>query len=275
MNLSRPLVSLAFGAALVASFGAAACSGPQKTATALEPAPVTARLALAERVASDSRTGFAGSVAAEKSTAVSSRVMAMVTAVHVELGDAVSAGETLLAIDPTAAQGQVAQAQGGLAQADAALTLARRNLERFEALAASRSASELELDMARMQHDQAAGAVKQAQGAVASASSVARESRVVAPFAGYVAARLVEVGDLATPGRPLVVIESRLGRRLVIAVPETTANRAIHAVVCALGGIDNREINFLAEVSASSWLQNENRAWVCGFARNRGRQRQS
>ncbi len=226
MKSSRPLFPLTLVATLVTALGVTACGESHQAAKALEPAPVTARLALAERVTSDSRTGFAGTVAAEKSTAVSSRVMALVTAVYVELGDSVTAGQVLLAIDPTAAQGQVAQARGGLAQAEAALTLAQRNLARFEALAASKSASELELDMARMQYEQAAGAVKQAQGGVDSASSVARESRVVAPFAGHVAARLVEVGDLAAPGRPLVMLESSLGRRLVVAVPETVARTA-------------------------------------------------
>lgn len=203
-----------------------ACGAPRDAAKPLEPPPVPARFAVAERLASESRTGFAGTVAAERSTAVSSRVMAMVTAVHVNLGDTVAAGETLLSIDPTAAQGQVSQAQGGLAQAAAALTLAKRNLERFEALAATKSASDLELDMARMQFEQATGAVQQARGAVDSASSVARESRVVAPFAGRVAARMAEVGDLAAPGRPLVTIESSGGRRLVVAVPETVARTA-------------------------------------------------
>lgn len=214
--------ALSLGAAL----SLAACGGAHEAARLPEPPPVAARLAVAERLNTESRTGFAGTVAAERSTAVSTRVMAMVTAVHVQLGDTVAAGQTLLAIDPTAAQGQVSQAQGGLAQAEAALTLAKRNRERFEALAATKSASDLELDMARMQYEQAAGAVQQARGAVDSASSVARESRVVAPFAGRVAARLVEVGDLAAPGRPLVMIESSVGRRLVVAVPETVARTA-------------------------------------------------
>jgi RND family efflux transporter MFP subunit len=84
--------------------------------------------------------------------------------------------------------------------------------------------------MARMQYEQARGAVEQAQGAVAAAASVARESRVVAPFAGRVAARLVEVGDLAAPGRPVVIVESDLGRRLALAVPEATVAAARLAV---------------------------------------------
>ena len=218
--------ALTFALPLSSALSLAACGGSREAAQLPEPPPVSARFAVAERLASESRTGFAGTVAAERSTAVSSRVMAMVTAVHVQLGDTVAAGQALLSIDPTAAQGQVSQAQGGLAQAEAGLTLAKRNRERFEALAATKSASDLELDMARMQYEQAAGAVQQARGAVDAASSVARESRVVAPFAGRVAARLVEVGDLAAPRRPRVMIESSVGRRHVVAVPETLARTA-------------------------------------------------
>ena len=76
--------------------------------------------------------------------------------------------------------------------------------------------------MNRMQYEQAKGAVQQGEGAVEAASSVARESRVTAPFAGRVASRLVEAGDLAAPGRPLVTVESATGRRLVVQVPAAT-----------------------------------------------------
>jgi RND family efflux transporter MFP subunit len=217
---------IAFVSLSIAASALAACGGGHDASPAAEPAPLTARVAVAERVSADRRTELAGTVSAEKSTAVSSRVMALVTAVHVDMGDEVHAGQTLVSIDPSAAEGQVAQARGALAQATAALALAQRNHERFQALAKTQSASELEVDLARMQFEQARGAVEQAQGAVAAAQSVARESRVVAPFAGRVTARLVEVGDLAAPGRPLATIESRAGRRLVVAVPETLAQGA-------------------------------------------------
>jgi RND family efflux transporter MFP subunit len=154
---------------------------------------------------------------------VASRVVALVTAVHVRVGERVRAGQPLVSIDATAALGQLAQAEGALAQAIAALALAERNHERFRALAATGAASELELDAARVQDEQARGAVAQARGAVAAAKSVADEARVVAPYAGRVTARAVEVGDLAAPGRPLVTVESEDGRRLVVAVPERLA----------------------------------------------------
>jgi RND family efflux transporter MFP subunit len=198
---------------------------PEATAPAT-PSPVSARLGTAERVTSAARTELSGTVEADRVAAVSTRVMATVTAVPVRLGDTVRAGQTLVEIDPTAAEGQVAQARGALAQAEAALTLAARNHERFQALAAQKAASELELDLARTQHEQAQGAVEQARGALAAAQSVARESRVVAPFAGRIARRMIEVGDLAAPGRPLLEVESERGRRLSVAVPETVARGA-------------------------------------------------
>ena len=148
--------------------------------------------------------------------------MANVVAVPARVGQSVAAGDVLVEIDPQTAKGQEAQAKGALAQARAALSLAERNYERYKALAASGSASALELDMTRMQYEQAKGAVQQGEGAVEAASSVARESRVTAPFAGRVAARLVEAGDLAAPGRPLVTVESATGRRLVVQVPAGT-----------------------------------------------------
>jgi RND family efflux transporter MFP subunit len=204
-----------------------ACGQPSSdTASAPASETVRAPLAQVERVVLPATVELSGSVEAERTTAVSSRVVALVTGVYADLGDLVRAGQPLLSIDPTAAEGQVAQAEGALAQAQAASTLAERNLARFEALAKSAAASELELDAARMQRDQAQGAVDQAKGAVAAARSVAKESRVVAPYAGRVAARSVEVGDLATPGRPLMTIESATGRRLRIAVPESLAAAA-------------------------------------------------
>ena len=206
---------------------ATACGGHQAPPPS-EQAPVTieADLAVAQRSEEPRTVELFGLVEAEKTAAISARVMAMVTAVHVQAGEAVRRGQSLLEIDPQAADGQLAQARGALAQARAALALAERNHARFEALAATDAASQLELDMARMQHEQARGAVEQAEGAVAAAASVAADSRVEAPFPGRVTRRMVEVGDLAAPGRPLLTIESEGGQRLALMVPETVMARA-------------------------------------------------
>jgi len=213
--------------ALLALAVAVSCHGGKKRQEQAElPQPVRARVAKAVRVERAERHAVFGTVEAEKQAAVSSRVMATVVAVHVKPGDRVRKGQLLVEIDPETARGQEAQARGALAQAEAALALAERNYKRFAALFEQKAASELELDMARMQYEQAQGAVQQARGALAAASSVAKESRVVAPFDAFVVAKLVEAGDLAAPGRPLVMLESTQGRRLVVTVPESLFARA-------------------------------------------------
>jgi len=211
---------LAAGVAAAVLAGCGASHDPSKKSPS--PSPVSAATAIAEKVSLPDRLTLYGTVTADRSAAVSSRVMANVVSVPARVGQSVAAGEVLVEIDPQTARGQEAQARGALAQARAALSLAERNYERYQSLAASGSASPLELDMARMQYEQAKGAVQQGEGAVDAASSVARESRVTAPFAGRVASRLVEAGDLAAPGRPLVTIESATGRRLVVQVPAGT-----------------------------------------------------
>jgi RND family efflux transporter MFP subunit len=189
-------------------------------------APISAPTARAEARSVPQRIEVSGSVEAERSAAISSRVMANVVAVRVKAGDAVHAGQVLVEIDPQTAKGQEAQARGALAQAEAGYALAEKNFQRYEALAKSGAASPLELDMARMQFEQAKGAREQGRGALEAASSVSNESRVVAPFAGRVTARLVEAGDFAAPGRPLVMLESGAGRRLAVAVPASVATSA-------------------------------------------------
>ncbi|MCG3191915.1 MAG: Multidrug resistance protein MdtA [Thermoanaerobaculia bacterium] len=220
MTSKRTLAGISAFSLLIVT---AACGGShEKAAGPSAPLPaVKANLVKAETRDVPRTTELYGTVAAGKTVAVSSRVMALVSAVHVKAGDSVAEGQVLLDIDPQTAQGQEAQAKGALAQAKAALALAERNHQRFQNLYKTGAASELELDMARMQFEQAKGAVQQGEGAVAAASSVAKESKVVAPFAGRVASRMVEPGDLAAPGRPLVMIESTAGRRLVLSVPES------------------------------------------------------
>jgi RND family efflux transporter MFP subunit len=215
-------IPVVLAAALGVAVVAAGCGGKHEAKDAHPPA-VTAATAKAEAVEVPDVVELYGTVASNSTAAISSRVMGNVVAVPVKVGDPVKAGDVLVEIDPQTAKGQEAQARGALAQARGALALAERNYQRFQALEKTGSASELELDVARMQYEEAKGAVQQGEGAVEAASSVAKESRVVAPFAGRVAARMVDPGDFAAPGRPLVTVESSAGRRLVVSVPASTA----------------------------------------------------
>lgn len=202
----------------------ASCGGHDAAPAWEETAPpLRAVTAVAQRLTIERRVELNGRVEADRNAAVSARVLATVSVVHVAAGDAVRRGQLLLEIEGATAEGQVAQSRGAVAQATAALSMAERNHRRYEALAEKEAASQLEVDLARMQFEQARGAVEQAEGALAAARSVASDTRVTAPFDGKVVQRLVEVGDLAAPGRPLLLLESSASRRLAVAVPESVA----------------------------------------------------
>lgn len=205
--------------------GVAACGHHEAEQAPSSFDPVSVTTVAVERTTAGRAIEVRGTVQPAREANISSRAMGPVVAIHVAAGSKVSKGQKLLEIQPEATEGQLAQATGALSQAQAALALAERNYRRFEALHTEGAASDLELDMARMEYDRAEGAVKQAKGAVQGATSVAGESVVRAPFDGRVVDTLVEVGDLAAPGRPLVRVESTGGQQIWLTVRETDIAR--------------------------------------------------
>jgi len=220
MNATRLLIP-----AIVLTTTLTGCGHEPAKTTPLDLAPITAKVAAIEVVTDQKPIEVYGIVQPARQSFISSRVMGPVVAVRIQAGDQVRKGQALVEIQPQTIDGQVAQAQGAKAQAEAGLALAQKNYTRFENLHEQDAASDLELDMARMQFEQATGAVAQANGAVQSASSVAAEAIVKAPFAARVVDKMIEVGDLAAPGRPLVRLESLSGRKVWLTIREADIGR--------------------------------------------------
>ncbi len=64
-----------------------------------------------------------------------------------------------------------------------------------------------------------------AEAAVVEARAQLTHTKVVAPFDGVITRRLADVGDLASPGRPLVEIEDPAHLRFELDVPEALIDR--------------------------------------------------
>ena len=192
----------------------------------------------------------AGGVVQARTTAtIMARILAPVREVRVAPGDRVRAGQVLIVLDgrDLAAQARSARAaalaadQGVTAAAseqqaaEAALALARATHERIAGLHAKRSATAQELDDAtgalRAAEARAAGAAARAQAAVsgvegaraASEAAGTTESfaRITAPFDGVVTEKMVEPGNMAAPGTPLMRLEDTRGFRLDVRVDES------------------------------------------------------
>lgn len=212
--------------ATAALLAAAGCQGGHKQTHAEAGAPVAVRAVAVAPAAVADQVEVTGSLHGAREAVLSAKVMGTVTAIRKAAGETVRRGEVVIVLDDREVAGNIAQAEGALAQAKAAAALAGSNLQRFEQLHAKGAASQLELDQARYAHETAQGAVRQAEGAVSAAGSYRASAQVPAPFDGQVVDRMIEVGDMAAPGRPLMRVEDVTTLRLHVSLAETQASVA-------------------------------------------------
>lgn len=190
-----------------------------------------------------------GTVTAETDSTLSSKIMGVVRAVHVQEGDRVQKDQVLVDIDPRQVKAQLQQTEAALSEArkaeaaalsardaaKASADLARATYERYVNLMKTESASRQEFDEVSARHRQADAAlgqarsmveaarfrVQQAEAAVAGAGVSEKDSHVVAPFNGVISAKLADPGSLASPGTPLLKIENTDAFRVDMTVPES------------------------------------------------------
>lgn len=147
-----------------------------------------------------------GTLIANESVTITSRVSDIVTAVHFEDGDVVEAGDILVELTN---QEQSAQ----LAEARANLTDARLQLERLERLG-SNVASASQIDEARARYD--------ASEARLDAIIARMDERLIrAPFSGMLGFREISTGSLVNPQTPITTLDDINTLHLEFSVPET------------------------------------------------------
>lgn len=166
---------------------------------------------------------FDGSLQPVKQSTVAAQVGGSVVALLVKAGDVVRAGQPLARLDPRDAQAGLARADAVVAQAQAELSQARQNADRTRELRAQGFISQAALDTALTQQAAAQAGVAQALAARRQAALISGHAQVTAPFAGVVLATLVEVGDLAVIGRPLLTLYQPGALRAVVQVPVSRA----------------------------------------------------
>jgi RND family efflux transporter MFP subunit len=263
---NRYSVVAAVTAALAASTALSGCSArPAAAASAGANEPIA--VATAAVAMTDVATAIhAGGVVQARTTAtITARILAPVREVRVAPGDRVRAGQTLIVLDAddlaagarAARSAALAAEQGSnaaaadLQAANAALALARASYDRIAGLHARRSATAQELDEATAALRsaearvaaaaagalQAGSAVESARAASDQAGTTASFTTIAAPFDGMVTGKMVEPGNMAFSGVPLLRLEDTRGFRLEVRVDESRIEqiRSGDAVPVVLG----------------------------------------
>ncbi|MDE2233929.1 MAG: efflux RND transporter periplasmic adaptor subunit [Gammaproteobacteria bacterium] len=219
--IRRAAVVLFAGTLLAACHGGALEGQPQS------PAQNTATLVVKSQLA----TAYAatpGTVISLKRAEISSRLTGYVRRVDVQAGDTVRAGQHLLSIDSSDVTGTLQQAQAGVNQAQAVYDEANINFQRYQTLFPQGAVSRMQLDEAQRQYATSKAQLHAAQAALRMATAAIGYADVTAPFAGVVVEKLVDAGDLATPGKPLLVVEDEHTLEVQCYVPDDIYAR-LHA----------------------------------------------
>ena len=154
-------------------------------------------------------------------------LMGRVDSIERKEGEAVRKGEVLARVDSRDVSARVAQAEAAVAAARAMEHNARLMLERMERLHARQAATQKDLDDATAGYEAALANLRAAEEGVKAAEVYLTYSEIKAPFDGVVAERMVEVGDMAAPGRPLFVIEDTSKVKIEGQVPESVASELV------------------------------------------------
>jgi len=222
-----------------------------------------------------------GTVRARTAAVLSSKLMAYVRQVAVQVGDRVQEGQLLVTLDAQdldtkvrgaeAAEAEVMsaipEADSGVAGAKANLDLAQSTFQRMQELASKKSISSQEFDeaSARLKSAQAAYEMARAkrgqldskrasvQQEIRGATIMRDYTRISAPFSGVVTAKSVEPGNLAAPGAPLLTVEREGAYRLEASVDESRLPfvKAGQAVDVALESLDRRFTAHVSEIVPS------------------------
>jgi membrane fusion protein (multidrug efflux system) len=165
-----------------------------KKGKAMVPPPEAVTSAKVESVEWPAVRAAVGSVLAVQGVTLGAELPGTVRQIAFESGAEVKKGQLLVKLDTSSEEAQLA---GALADNQ----LAQVNLERARKLHEGGASSQAELDLAEAK-------AKQTQSAIASLRAMIAKKTIHAPFDGRAGIRQVELGQVISPGSPIVSLQS-------------------------------------------------------------------
>lgn len=189
---------------------------------------------------SQSKVAYNGTIEADVAIKSSFQVSGNVVHVPVSIGDFVKKNQLVAQIDATIYSSQYEQQ---LAQ----VRLAKENYERINNVFQKGSIAEIRMLEARSQYEQAQAAAKMTYENV-------RHAKLYAPMDGYVSDKMMDVGDLAQPGQPVVEIVNINAVKAVFPIPDGEINSITKgdSANVSLPTLDKSVIGIVDEVSIQS-----------------------
>lgn len=135
-----------------------------------------------------------GSVTSDKRISIASRLSGYIGNIEVREGDHVKQGAPLFRVDPVDVTQAVNQAKADLRDAEA-------DLNRYESLLKENAVSKQQFDKVRLRYTLARSKLAQAENQL-------QYAEIKAPVDGTVVKKLLNTGDLASPGAAVLILEN-------------------------------------------------------------------
>lgn len=222
----------------------------EKPAKATVPA-VSLRCIRVEEVISPAPMPVSGVVRAGRQGLISAQVMGNVVEVPARLGATVAAGDVLARLSSDELNARLAQAKAALSEIERTHAEESRLLEKGASTRSAVASLRDRLDAARAN--------------VSAVQASVDHLTVRAPFAGVVSSKLVDVGDLASPGRPLLEVHSSEGAEIEAGISTLFPALAVGAEV-AFEVAGRKGVGRVKELSTSADVQTLNRRMLLSVA---------
>ena len=151
---------------------------------------------------------FSGKLEADKQSNLSTRIMGQVSRIYVKPGQRVKKGDLLLQIRNQDILAKKAQVEANKTEAATAFESAKKDMKRFEALYKNQSASEKEMDDIRTHYQVSKARLDAVSQMEQEVEESLRYASILAPYNGVITGKFIQEGDMASPGMPLLSIES-------------------------------------------------------------------
>ena len=210
--------------------------GCEEKAVSVQPVIRPVRTMTVQEVREKDARVFSGKTKAVRSAELSFRVPGEIQEFPVRVGQKLGTGELVAVLDPRDFRTRIASIKSQLAGAEAALKQAGLSYRRYGELYVAGSVAKSGLDQAEAAYKGAEARVQALGQQLRKAQDDLRDSRLKAPFAGFVTARHVDNFETVGAGRPIITLQDTSAIEVVVGIPDTLmAHRdSIESVTCTL-----------------------------------------
>lgn len=231
----------------------ASCSGNSEEGKVKQDLPVHVTVAVATQK-SDNTIQASGQIESKETAIISTRMMGFITSIKVKAGDRVQKGQLLVTINNADILAKRAQLAAMVSEAEAALKDAQRDYDRYVQLYEQKSASQKEFENATLHYNSIKAKTEAAKQMQNEAEAMLAYTNLTAPFSGVITQKNIDVGSMANPGVPILIMEQAGNYQVNASISESDiasvkeGNR-VSVIIKSTGRIINGSVS---EVSPSS-----------------------